>query len=345
MAAADYDGDGDVDLFVGGRVVPGRYGADPQSMLLRNDGRGHFTDATERLAPALAHIGMVTDALWRDTDGDGRADLVVVGEWMPITIFRNAGAGRLAPAPVRGLERSHGWWNRVVAGDFTGDGRVDFVVGNLGLNTRFRATEKEPATMYVKDFDGNGFAEQIVATYSGGVSYPLVLRDDLIKALPVLKARYLNYKNYARQSVTDVFPAAELAGAIVKNVHTFATALARNNGDDSYTLVPLPAEAQVAPVYGILPSDVDGDGKTDLLLAGNFDGVKPEIGLMSAGYGLLLRGDGKGAFTPVRAPGSGFFVPGQARDIQRIRTGEGDLYVVARNNDRPLLFRHLNNRD
>jgi hypothetical protein len=189
VVAADYDGDGDTDLFVGGRVVPGRYGLDPRSMLLRNDGRGRFSDVTERAAPGLARAGMVTDAAWQDVDADGRVDLVVVGEWMPITVFRNAGGGRLAPMAVPGLAKSHGWWNRIVAGDFTGDGRVDFVVGNLGLNTRLRASEAEPATMLVKDFDGNGFVEQIVATYAHGRSWPLPLRDDLIKAIPPLKAR------------------------------------------------------------------------------------------------------------------------------------------------------------
>jgi len=341
VVAADYDGDGDIDLFVGGRVVPWRNGVDPQSMLLQNDGHGHFTDVTAQLAPGLARVGMVTDAIWQDVDGDGRLDLVVVGEWMPITIFRNAGGGKLVRLNTRGLEQSNGWWNRIVAGDFTGHGggRVDFVVGNLGLNTRLRATDSEPATMYVKDFERNGSVEQIVATYQGGVSRPLAMRDELVNALPHLKTRYLTYQDYAGQTVTDIFSPAELAGAVVKQAYTFATALARNNGDGSFTLVPLPRAAQLAPVYGVLAADLDGNGTLDLLLAGNFDGVQPEIGRMSASYGLVLRGDGKGNFTPLRAVESGFFVPGQARDIARIRTRDGPRYVVTRNNDRPLVFR------
>jgi hypothetical protein len=339
VAAADFDGDGDIDLFVGGRVVPWRYGIDPTSSILENDGRGRFTDVTAQVAPELAHVGMVTDALWLDADGDRRLDLVVVGEWMPITIFRNTGDGKLKRLSARGLEKSDGWWNRIVARDFTGDGRVDFVVGNLGLNSRFRATESEPATMYVKDFDGNGFVEQILSYYNHGVSYPVPLRDDLIKTLPYLKARYLNYKDYARQTVADIFPPKDLQGAVLKRTHTFATTLVRNNGDGSFTLVPLPLEAQVAPVYGIFADDFDGDGNADLLLAGNFDGVKPEVGRLSAGYGLFLQGDGTGTFTPRRAAESGFFVRGQARDIQRIDTRRGELYVVTRNNDRPLVFR------
>ena len=338
VVAADYDQDGDVDLFVGGRVAPWKYGMDPQSLLLKNDGHGRFADVTASVAPDLAHVGMVTDALWQDVDADGRVDLVVVGEWMPITVFRNAGGGRLTRAAIAGLEKSHGWWNRIVAGDFTGDGRPDFIVGNLGLNTRLHATPTEPATMYVKDFDGNGFAEQIVACYNQGSSYPLALRDDLIRALPSLESRFPDYKSYARLRVSDIFSAAELEGAIVKTAYTFATSLLQHNADGSFTLVPLPREAQVAPVYGIQVEDIDGNGTSDLLLAGNFDGVKPEIGRMSASYGLVLRGDGRGGFIPLRTVESGFLVPGQSRDIQRVRTTRGRRYVVARNNDRPLVF-------
>ena len=339
VVAADYDGDGAMDLFVGGRVVPWQYGIAPRSMLLHNDGRGRFTDVTAKAAPGLDRIGMVTDAVWRDVDRDGRQDLIVVGEWMPITIFRNAGGGRLERLAVRGLEKSDGWWNRIVAGDFDGDGRVDFVVGNLGLNGRMQASEREPVTMYVKDFDANGSVEQVISRFQNGVDSPLPLRDDLIRTLPYLKARYLNYKDYARQSVRDIFSARELGDAVLRQARTFATSMARNNGDGSFTLVPLPSEAQLAPVYGILASDVDQDGRTDLLLAGNFDGFKPELGRMSSSAGLLLKGDGKGSFTPIRAPESGFMVPGQARDIKRVRTSDGDLIVVARNNDRPLVFR------
>jgi hypothetical protein len=339
VVAADYDGDGDVDLFVGGRVVPWHYGVDPRSMLLQNDGHGHFSDVTKRLAPELEHVGMVTDAVWQDVDGDGRPDLVVVGEWMPITVFHNAGGGRLVRQKTPGFEGTEGWWNRIVAGDFTGKGRVDFLIGNLGLNTRLQASPAEPVTMYVKDFDRNGASKQILSVYNHGKSYPLAMRDELIKALPFLKARYPRYEDYALQTVTDIFSATELEGAVFKQAHTFATALAKNNGDGSFTLVPLPRAAQLAPVYGILARDVDGDGRTDVLLAGNFDGVKPEIGRMAAGHGLLLRGNGTGEFTPVEGLHSGFVVPGQARDIERVRTRRGDLYVVTRNNDRPLVFR------
>jgi hypothetical protein len=336
---ADYDGDGAIDLFVGGRVEPWQYGIPAQSLLLRNDGRGHFTNVTAQLAPDLERVGMVTDAVWRDVDADGRLDLVVVGEWMPITVFRNAGGGRLVKLAVPGLEKSDGWWNRIVAGDFTGSGRVDFIVGNLGENGRLHASSSEPVTMYAKDFDHNGSFEQIIASFTHGVSYPLPLRDDLLRAVPMLKERFPTYASYAGKTVEQVFTPAELSGARVDRAYTFATTLVRNDGGGKFTLVPLPTEAQLAPVYGISAGDVDRDGHPDLLLAGNFDGFRAELGRMAASYGLLLRGDGKGTFTPARAPESGFRVPGQARDIQRLRTASGEMYIVSRNNDRPLLFR------
>ncbi len=326
-------------VFIGGRVVPGRYGINPPSTLLRNDGSGggHFTDVTAQVAPDLARIGMVTDALWLDVDGDGRLDLVVVGEWMPITVFHNTGT-KLVRVVTRGFEHSAGWWNRIVTADFDGDGRVDLVLGNLGLNTRLHASPAEPARMYVKDFDGNGFPEQVVTGYENGISYPFALRDELTAALPYLKPRFPKYSNYAGQTVEQIF-GSSLSDATVQQAETFTTALARNNGDGSFTLVPLPREAQFAPVYGMLAVDFDRDGKLDLLLAGNFDGVQPGIGRMSASYGLFLKGDGHMGFTPVRAAASGFVVPGASRDIQRLRTRTGDLYIVARNNDRPLFFR------
>ena len=338
VAAADFDGDGDIDLFVGGRVVPWKYGVDPRSILLRNDGHGHFTDVTDVLAPELARVGMVTDATWTDVDRDGRLDLVVVGEWMPITIFHNTG-GRLRRLTVKGLEKSDGWWNRVVAGDFTGDGRIDFIVGNLGTNTRLQADAEHPASMIVKDFLHDGFVEQVISTYSNGKSYPLPLRDDLIRALPFLKDRFPKYSDYAGKTTSEVFTPEELSGATVKQAYTFATSLVRNNGDGSFTLVPLPAAAQVAPVYGIATGDVDGDGRTDLLLAGNFSGFRPDIGGASASYGLYLRGDGSGKFAAVPERASGFFVRGDARDIARAGTARGPAWVVTRSNDRPLVFR------
>jgi hypothetical protein len=194
--------------------------------------------------------------------------------------------------------------------------------------------------MYVKDFDRNGFPEQILTTVEGGAEMPLALRDELTGVLPYLKPRYPKYEDYARQSARDIFGTA-LDSALVKRVDTFASVLARSNADGSFTLVPLPPEAQIAPVYGILAKDFDRDGRLDVLLAGNLAGAQPAFGSMMTSYGLLLRGDGgaRGGFTAVRAAESGVVVPGQARDIQRLRTRRGDLYIIARNSDRPLFLR------
>ena len=334
-------------VFVGARVMPGRYGITPPSALLKNDGGGHLTDVTAQVAPELARLGMVTDALWADVDHDGRLDLVVVGEWLPITVFRNTGT-RLERMAVRGLEHSSGWWNRIITADFNGDGRPDFVAGNLGLNGRLHASTTEPARMYVKDFDGNGFPEQVVTLYERStvgaqhaaplLQLPLALRDELTGALPSFKPRYPKYSDYAGQTVEQIFGSA-LHDAVVKQAETFASVIALSNRNGAYTLVALPREAQIAPLYGILSGDFDHDGKLDLLLAGNFSGVQPEIGSMMASYGLMLHGNGHGGFTALNEARSGFIVPGEARDIQRLRSIHGDLYVVARNNDRPLFFR------
>lgn len=337
VAAADIDGDGDVDLFVGGRSVPWRYGLDPKSQLLLNDGRGYFTDAVAN-APGLQTVGMVTDAIWTDVDADRRPDLLLVGEWMPVTVYRNRGGGRFERLEDAGLAKSEGWWNRVVAADLDGDGRDEYVLGNLGRNTRLHASASEPLTMIVKDFDNNGFVEQLIGMYNGGKPYPLVLRDDLLKAVPPWKARFLNYKDYALQTLDDVVPPAERAGAVVKQAYRLESAVLRRGADGRFAFTPLPLEAQLTPIYGIVTDDVNGDGRLDILLGGNFDGVKPDIGRMAASEGVVLLGRPDGAFTAMRPLESGFRVRGQVRGLARISTRSGARILVARNSATPLVF-------
>ena len=283
VVPADYDLDGDMDLFVGARMIPWQYGLDPPSALLRNDGQGRFTDVTEEVAPALRRIGMVTDAVWVDVNDDARPDLVVAGEWMPITVFLNEGA--LVPQSENGLEKSHGWWNRLLAEDMDGDGDMDFVAGNLGLNTVLHASDAEPLTMHVNDFDRNGRIDQVISLYRDGIAYPMALRQDLFLQIPILEARFPRFADYAGTPLEGVFTPEERASSVVRHAYTLATSYVENRGDGTFSLRPLPFEAQLTPVYALLSGDYDEDGYKDLLLAGNFYAAKPEIGRMDAGYG------------------------------------------------------------
>jgi hypothetical protein len=338
VAAHDYDGDGDVDLFVGGRVVPWSYGESPKSVLLENDGTGHFENVIEEAAPGLREIGMVTDATWTDVTGDGRADLVVVGEWMPIAVYRNTGRG-LERVDAEGLERSNGWWNRVVARDFDGDGDTDLVAGNFGLNSRLEASPENPTSMYVSDFDQNGYSEPILTVYRQGKEVPFVLRGPITSQLSMLKRKFPSHKSYAGTPIGEVFTEQQLAEATHKTVYTFATSYIENT-DDGFKMRELPIRAQFAPVFGILPTDVNDDGHLDLMLAGNFHGVKPNLGRLDASYGLVLHGNGRGGFTPVPTRESGFQVSGEARDIEVVDTAEhGRLIVVAKNDAPAQIFR------
>ena len=335
VAPGDYDGDGDLDLFVGSRVVARQYGLSPRSQLLRNDGRGKFTDVTEQVAPSLLTAGMVTSGAWVDPDGDGKRDLIIAGEWMPVRVLKQL-AGRFSDRTKEsGLADSEGWWNHVSAADLDGDGRADLVLGNLGLNSYITASRAQPAQMYVYDFFGNGTLEQIITFYKRGVSYPLATRDEMVKQMPALRAKFSSYKAFGASRIQDILPADELAQATVLTARTFASAVAISDATGMYTLKALPVEAQFAPVYASAIQDFDGDGKMDLLLGGNQLGAPPMLGQSDASYGLLLHGNGDGTFVAVDMPRSGVRIRGEIRHMQPVRRADGrTMIAIARNNDR-----------
>ncbi len=338
VSAADYDGDGDLDLFVGVRLKPFMYGYPCKGYILQNNGKGIFTDVTEQVCPVLKEAGMITDAKWFDYDKDGKMDLVVTGEYMPVRIFHNENKGLKEVTVDAGLQNSNGWWNRLVIADIDGDGYEDIVAGNHGLNTRFKCSESKPVSMYVSDFDENGSVEQVITCYNGEKAYPMALRHDLVGVLPYLKKKYLKYENYKEQTIEDIFTKEQLDKAVKLEAKEMRSSVLMNNKNGKFTIKPLPTEAQFSVVYGIEVRDYDGDGKADILLGGNFYQSKPEVGIYDASYGLLLKGDGKGNFKAVPEQQSGILVKGQVRNITGLKAGKKTITVFAMNNETPKVF-------
>jgi hypothetical protein len=332
IKAADIDGDGDMDAFVGGRLVPGRYPSTPESKILQNDGKGNFKDITASIAPEIQQIGMVTDAAWIDLNKDNRPDLVVAGEWMPIKVFLNEKGGLKDASSAYIKFASNGWWNRIFAEDFDGDGDKDLVVGNLGLNAQFRASEKEPVCIYYKDFDNNGSVDPVFCYFINGVSYPAASRDDLMDQLPGLKKKFLEYHTYATATINDIFTAEQLKDASIVKAEMLETVYLENTGNE-FKLRKLPVEVQYAPVYGIASIDANGDGKKDLVLAGNNSWTRIKFGQFTASHGMLLTGDGAGNFNYIPQWQSGLNIRGNVRSLETISSGaaKGQLILGINN--------------
>lgn len=315
VAAGDCNHDGYPDLFVGGRVVPGRYPEAPVSALLINDGKGHFSDQTSALAPQLRNLGMVTDAIWVDLNQDGQSELVVVGEWLPISVFAMQG-GKMEDQTQKYFGKPYrGWWNTLEVADLNGDQKPDIIAGNIGLNTQFKASDTEPADLYYSDFDGNGSVDPFLCFFIQGKNYPYVTRDELGKQLPRMKARFTTYESYADAILTDLFPAEIIQKAGHLTANHMATSVFINQGGQSMRLQNLPIEAQYSPVHAIGVLDADQDGHRDLLLCGNNSHAKLRLGKFDANYGMLLRGDGQGNFQYVPQTRSGLNLKGDVRSV------------------------------
>ncbi|MDX2284967.1 MAG: VCBS repeat-containing protein [Bacteroidia bacterium] len=340
LAVADYDRDGDLDIFAGSRLVPFAYGQPASGFILQNDGRGNFRDVTDEAAPVLKEIGMITDALWLDLDRDQDPDLVLCGEYMPITVLINEGGKLSDQTEAWGLKGSNGFWQTLEAADLDGDGDLDLVAGNHGLNSRFKADAQHPVCMHVSDFDRNGTQEHIICVYEGEKSYPLALRHDLVMQMPALKRKYLKYENYQNQTIEDIFTPEERAGMRTWYAYELRSSLLLNEGG-RFARKPLPQAAQLSPVYAALAEDLDGDGRPDLVLGGNFFRAKPEVGGHFASYGLVLKGLGQGEFQPVRMQEAGMALTGEVRDLGLVRVGKVSWLVAVRN-DAPVQVYELN---
>lgn len=328
----DYDSDGKVELFVGERLKPFAYGVPVNGYLLENDGKGQFSVVPSEKASALQNIGMIRDMQWADINGDGKMDMVITGDWMPIKVLINRDGYFEDFTDSTGLADIRGLWNCIEVADLDLDGDMDLVAGNMGLNTRLKTSPGKPVEMYVNDFDLNGTVEQILCVYDNDQSYPLALKHDLVAQIPSLAAKYDTYEKYKNQKITDIFPAGRLQNAVRLEASEMRSSVFINDGTGKFVLTPLPLEVQFSPVYAILISDVNADGNPDILTGGNLYRVKPEIGRYDASFGNCLLGDGRGRFKNIPAGKSGWFLDGEIRDIANIHTVQGPRILVAVNN-------------
>lgn len=318
VKVADINADGFPDVFVGGRVIPGRYPETPQSYILLNNGRGQFADVTKRYSADIGKIGMVSDAAWSDMNSDGRPDLILVGEWMPVMVFENTGA-KLVDATKSYFDKQYsGWWNCLSVSDINRDGRPDIIAGNLGTNTQCRASDNEPAEMFYKDFDDNGSVDPILCLYIQHKTYPFMSRDEMLDQMSTMRTRFPDYRSFADATLDKVFDPEELHGAGHLSANYLYTACFTSRSDGKLRPVSLPIQAQYAPVYTTTVLDFDDDGMEDLLLCGNVNAARLRFGKYDANYGVLLKGDGKGNFKYVSQQQSGFNLVGDVRSVLKL---------------------------
>ncbi len=333
VTASDFDRDGDLDLFVGGRVTPQQYPVAPFSHLLRND-QGTFTDITSTVCPELRQAGMVTAALWTDFNQDHQMDLIVTGEWMPIRFFAQEDGKLKEVTAATSLLNMEGWWNSLVSGDFDRDGDLDYVAGNVGLNNPYHASPQEPVSLYAKDFNSDGTIDPVMGSYIMGQEYPVHPRDALTEQIIGMRRRFPRYAMYAEATLTDLFTEQELEGAYIVKSKTMASCYLENLGNGKFQKHTLPLKAQFAPVYGMAVLDVNRDENPDLILVGNSYATNVLEGWYDAGIGTVLAGNGQGGFTPLSLQESGFFVDTDAKGMATYYTADEKAHLlISVNND------------
>jgi len=349
VRVADYDQDGDLDLFIAGRVEPAAYPKPVSCFIYRNDSKDgviKFSDVTNSVAPVLNNIGLVCDAVWTDFDNDGWQDLLLAGEWMPLTFLKNDKGKFVNNTASSGVESKKGWWTSILPGDFDNDGDIDYVVGNLGLNSLVKASDKYPAGIYAKDFDNNGSFDAIPVLFfptsqedSVKREYPVHSRDDIVKQIISFRSKFQNYKSYASSTFDKMFTAKEMEGALSLQANYFSNSYLRNNGDGKFELTPLPVNTQFSCLNGMLAEDFDGDGNLDILAAGNDYGTDVSIGRYDACNGIFLKGDGKGSFNVLSILQSGWFIPGNAKAVVKLNSGNGKCRIaISQNKDKMKIF-------
>ena len=334
----DFNGDGFVDLFIGGRSVPWEYGKTPRSYLLQNDGTGKFIDVTEKYSKELGNIGMVTQALWFDINKDGQKDLIVCCEWGGITAFiKNKNS-----FTKKELTDKKGWWNFVLPVDINNDGNIDLIAGNLGLNSRLHATDKEPVRLYYNDFDDNGKKEQILTYYLNGKEIPFANKDELQKQMPAIKKKFLYADDFAKSTLDQIFSKEKLQNAQLLTANYFSNAVLINHGNLNFTTEALPWEAQLSSLRDAIVIDANGDNLPDILIAGNYYDNNIQMGRYDADYGTLLINKGNGKFVTENI--NGLQIKGQVRHIKSININHQPAFILAKNNDSTIIIRFKSNK-